>query len=94
MRMFILLFVLITLRACESRSGHRKRIPPIVQMSSTVPTRVKIIENGTISYVNLTPEEEKVYRPADTVWVNLETHKVDDTCSTTMKGVILLTTTK
>lgn len=88
---FIGLVCLLTLLSCGSRSGNRqttsepdeKKVPKVSAVY-----RVKILENGTISYCNLTLDEQLSMHPLDTVWVNLATHRIDDTCTTAMKGVI------
>jgi hypothetical protein len=50
--------------------------------------RVVILENNTISFVRIPSSLDSVYKVNDTVWVNLVTHKIDDTCNTTMMAVI------
>ena len=51
--------------------------------------RVLVLENNTVSYVHVPRGLDSVYRNNDTIWVNLETHKIDDTCNTTMMGVLI-----
>ena len=50
--------------------------------------RVVILESNTISFVHIPIGLDSVYRVDDTVWVNLITHRIDDTDSNTMSGVI------
>lgn len=53
--------------------------------------KAKCLENGTMTLItNLEPIslQETVYHPGDTVWVNLNTHMVDDQDDTAMKYVI------
>lgn len=83
----------IIMTSCQSRSGRLREVKK-KNSYNPVPTRVKILENGTISYVFLSEVEQAAYRPLDTVWVNLSTHKVDDISDTTMKGILLLTITQ
>jgi hypothetical protein len=58
----------------------------------TTPTfktkRVVVLENRTISFVHVPSVLDSVYRVGDTVWVNMVTHKIDDTDSLTMMAVI------
>jgi uncharacterized transporter YbjL len=51
--------------------------------------RVKILENNTISYVNLNTNQKNTINFYDTVWVNLDKHTVDDIDTVAMKGVII-----
>lgn len=50
--------------------------------------RVEILENNTISFVHIPRSLDSVYKTYDTVWVNLVTHRIDDSDSLTMMGVI------
>ncbi len=52
--------------------------------------RIKVLENSTISYVRLDTTQLKVLHDQDTIWVNLATHLMDDTCNTTMGSVVYL----
>jgi hypothetical protein len=56
--------------------------------------RVKVLENSTITYCDINARERSVLRPLDTIWVNLATHRIDDTCTTAMKAVIYLSLTQ
>lgn len=50
--------------------------------------RVMILETNTISFVFIPTALDSIYRDNDTVWVNLETHRIDDLDSNTMMSVI------
>ena len=50
--------------------------------------RVMILETNTISFVFVPTMLDSIYRIDDTVWVNLETHRIDDLDSNTMMSVI------
>ena len=50
--------------------------------------RVVILENNTISFVHIPNALDSIYRNEDTVWVNLLTHRIDDSDSLTMMAVI------
>ena len=50
--------------------------------------RVKVLENNTISYIHVPSGLDSVYKYNDTVWVNMETHRIDDVDTTTMMCVI------
>jgi hypothetical protein len=47
-----------------------------------------VLENNTVSYVNIPRGLDSVFTYNDTVWVNRLTHRIDDTDSFTMKCVI------
>lgn len=61
------------------------------QSKGDLTVRVKVLENGTMTYVTLNNKEARMLRPLDTVWVDLAKHVVDDTCNTALKAVIYLT---
>lgn len=50
--------------------------------------RVIVLENNTVSFVNIPNHLDSVYRDNDTVWVNMITHRIDDSDSSTMMAVI------
>ena len=52
--------------------------------------RIKVLENGTVTYVLLDWMERASLRVGDTVWVDLATHMINDTCSTAMKAKLLM----
>jgi len=50
--------------------------------------RVVVLESNTISFVYVPIGLDSIYRNNDTVWVNLDTHRIDDLDSNTMKALI------
>jgi hypothetical protein len=50
--------------------------------------RVIVLETNTISFVHIPVGLDSIYRNDDTVWVNMLTHRIDDTDSLTMMAVI------
>lgn len=59
----------------------------IITFTSSI--RVRILENNTVTHVDIPSSEEKLYKPNDTIWINLSTHKIDDIDTSAMKAVIL-----
>lgn len=56
-------------------------------MSCTVTDRtakVKVLENGTMTYADLTHKEVTSLSQGDTVWLNLSTHRIDNVDTTAM----------
>jgi hypothetical protein len=53
-----------------------------------VTKRVLILENNTVTFIHVPRGLDSVYRNEDTVWINLEKHRIDDLDSLTMMGVI------
>lgn len=51
--------------------------------------KVRVLENNTISFVLVPIEMNTVYDKGDTVWINLETHLIDDLSVYTMLAVII-----
>lgn len=51
--------------------------------------RAKVLESNTIVILKVTANQRNLLNQYDTVWVNMITHKIDDTCNTAMKCVIL-----
>ena len=81
------LAVVAALVGCRSQSGQRaKGFEP--KPGQELLIRSRVLENNTMTFVKMTYEEALLFRPLDTVWVNLETHKVDDTCRSAMKCVL------
>lgn len=79
MKKLLSLIVLITVFAsCATET----RQPPFKTK------RVRVLENNTISYIHVPSGLDNVYKYNDTVWVNMETHKIDDIDTTTMMCVI------
>ena len=50
--------------------------------------RVVVLENNTVSFVHVPVGLDSIYRAGDTVWVNLITHRIDDSDTLTMMSVI------
>lgn len=76
----IVLFIIIVgmlFASCNSKSGHITEIPIY---------RVKVIENGTISFVR---DPLRILQEADTIWLDMEKHIVNDNDSFAMKAVVL-----
>lgn len=46
--------------------------------------RAQVMENNTIVVVKMTLDERAIYKPGDSVWVDLATHRVNDTLDNTM----------
>lgn len=69
----------ILMASCTAGSGNKAR---------TVKMRIQILENNTISYVQVPANLLGVYKIGDTVWVDLGNHIINDTANYTMKGVL------
>lgn len=78
-KVILMVAIAISIASCN----HPESTPPFITK------RVVILENNTVSYVHVPRGLDSVYRNNDTVWVNLETHRIDDTCNTTMMGVLI-----
>ena len=50
--------------------------------------RIVVLENNSVSFINIPSHLDSVYRTNDTVWVNLFTHRIDDLDSSAMMSVI------
>jgi len=50
--------------------------------------RVIVLETNTVSFVYVPNHLDSIYRIDDTVWVNLENHRIDDLDTNTMMSVI------
>lgn len=90
--LFTCLIASIMLSACTWGSGEDGAMIKAPQPTVVMKTiRAKQLEPqaSIITLVKLTPEEWEHYMPGDTAWVNLETHRIDDTCNTTMACVLL-----
>lgn len=74
--------IVITMLTAHSSINTHMRAKSVVA--------VRILENGTITHCELTSVQRGILKNIDTVWLNLETHQIDDTCSTTMKAVLLI----
>ena len=94
-KLFCAVVVIVTLASCgmgeNTASTSDAMIATHVKIMNEAHTyarRVHVLENGTISYVNFTPDNQQVFTYGDSVWVNLATHQIDDTCSSAMMCVI------
>ena len=64
--------------SCESESG---------KLQSRV-RRVRVLENGDISYIILNAYEAQVLRAGDTVWINTAEHVIDEQSDSAMLAQI------
>lgn len=80
----ILVFGLALLTSC----GQDTQIASNGDILKPVIRRAVVLENNTLTYVSIRPSLDTVYKAGDTVWVNLDTHRIDDTDSTTMMAVL------
>ena len=55
---------------------------------SFVTKRIVVLENNTVSFIHVPTGLDSIFRYEDTVWVNLLTHRIDDSDSLTMMAVI------
>jgi hypothetical protein len=78
-KLMLMVAIAISIASCQ----HPESTPPLYKTK-----RVVVLENNTVSFVRIPTGLDTVYRNNDTVWVNMETHKIDDTSSTTMMCVI------
>jgi len=74
----IIIGVIVALTSCN----YPESKPPFVIK------RVVILENNTVSFIHVPRILDSVFRYEDTVWVNLLTHRIDDSDSLTMMAVI------
>jgi hypothetical protein len=74
-----LVAIAISIASCQETTSH---------VSPLKTKRVMILETNTISFVFVPTALDSIYRNEDTVWVNLETHRIDDLDSNTMMSVI------
>lgn len=61
------------------------------QNSTTPPFKTKriiVLENNSVSFIHVPSALDSIYRIEDTVWVNLQTHRIDDLDSNGMLSVI------
>lgn len=71
-------FILASFASCSSSE------PTPAPITAVYTWRAKVLENNTITRVNMQYDERQSYNPHDSVWVNLDTHQVDDTAENTM----------
>lgn len=50
--------------------------------------KVRILESNTVTLLKVDEQEFNSLERRDSVWVNLDTHVIDDTCNTAMKCVV------
>lgn len=81
----LLVYGLAMLTSC---GGNIDTVANNTDLQKPVLRRVHVLENGSVSYVIIRPGLDSVYRCYDTVWVNLNTHRIDDTDSTTMLCIL------
>jgi len=74
----IIISIIVALSSCEHPESK-----PLYKIK-----RVVILETNTISFVHIPNTLDSIYRNEDTVWVNLLTHRIDDSDSLTMMAVI------
>ncbi len=55
----------------------------------TKTVKVRILENGSVTYCNLHSPQEEILKIGDTVWVNIAKHQVNDVDSNTMLAIII-----
>jgi hypothetical protein len=82
----IVLLLIILLCSCSNSRSRRIGQEDVYKHPLI---KVKIIENGCITWVDLNKPQELTMHVNDTVWVDVVHHIVDDTCNTAMKGVLL-----
>jgi hypothetical protein len=81
-RVGLLLLIIIGIVVALSSCNHPESKPPFITK------RVVVLENNTVSFIHVPKGLDSVYRYEDTVWVNLLTHRIDDSDSLTMMCVI------
>lgn len=83
---FVLVIIGLCMSSCDSKSGKWNQKPPENTSVSVFPVRARVLENSTMSYVDLTFKQKLLFQSGDTIWLNLDTHLVDDTAQFTMKA--------
>lgn len=83
-KIMLLLSVLATM-FCTSCSMNKKykyeaALEPLV--------RAKIVESGVITQCRLTSDQKWTLQSGDSVWLDVATHRIDDTARFTMKAVL------
>lgn len=56
--------------------------------STNKQVRAVVLENNTVTYCNIPSNLSNLFKENDTVWLNLDTHQIDDTCDSAMKAVL------
>lgn len=84
MRQLLILFVVFVMVSCNDETNYDQG-PGLVKR-----VRAKVLENGMITYcfIDSQDAEKEIYVPGDTVWLNMQTHMIDDTTENTMKVVL------
>lgn len=87
-RMKTLLSFLIGSLLLVSCSESGKRVPKKEGIVTVFVAKATVLENNTKTLVYLNKNEFSMMNVNDTVWVDLDTHNIDDTCRTAMKVVV------
>lgn len=89
MKTFIqaIVYLALVLMLAMFASCGPKEVEPITNTDAYT-WRAEVLENNTITYVNMTYNERQVYYPKDSVWVDLATHRINDTADNTMRCVL------
>jgi len=74
------LFLTAIIAALASCSETKREEP--------VTFRANCLESSTITYVRCTEKLSPIYKDGDTVWVNMNTHYIDDVDTTAQKCVL------
>lgn len=80
----LLVYGLALLASCGSATPPKtaEKVTPYAQWSATV------LENGTVTHVDMNLAEFMLHIDYDTVWVDLSTHTINDTSDAAMKCVL------
>jgi hypothetical protein len=82
----IIIMLIVALAACNHPDSFESDLG--VQSDQDLIVRAKVVENNTITYCVLTPTERKAVRSGDTVWLDLGSHRINDTADNTMRAVL------
>lgn len=80
---FIITSVVISCKQDNKHTGSYINGPELLKR-----VRAEVLENNTVTYCILNDSEIEIYHPNDTVWLNLNTHTIDDTSDNTMMCVL------
>ena len=80
--------IALTIASCSSEPEIAKPIKPI-PVGDIKTFRVRILENQTVTTIKMPDYDAQYFKPLDIIWVDIENHRIDDTLSTAMKGMIL-----
>ena len=78
----VLIFGILLLTSCGASTPKPKRETPAG--ATPYHWRAQVLENSTITLVKMTLDERMVYEEGDSVWVDLATHRINDTLDNTM----------